>query len=466
MQRFMKQNDYIRGDKVAMKKSLRKRILVIGGCLVAVIGSAGIVWGIQQVDLGPSVVYAKDEQGQYVPWMKMSGQATHPLWEDYFTQTLKQDIRGGNDLAQGGYQIYSTIDLEVQRKLDLMFADFTVFANTRQIEGMSAVMVVLDPENNIVAMSSRGQTEVNPFFKSYKIGSTIKPLAIYSLAIEEDLIHYSIPIFDEPSVIKQGDQNVLWPRNNKDMHYGMVTIEKAVKRSLNTIPVKLGIQLTPEKSYEFLQDKLMFSTLTPNDNSLSALCLGEFEQGIQLQELAGAFQMFVNEGAYTRTRSYTHIENTKGDVIQDNTQVATQVIGKDTATIMNRLLYQVVEGEGGTGVAAKMEAMPVIGKTGTSDQGKDYLFVGATPYYTSVLWLGYEQPEERVPRYNYKVTEIWHTIMEELHEGLEPTDFRLDPQVAELTFCKVSGLLAGPTCERVGRGYYKEELVLELCNIH
>lgn len=176
--------------------------------------------------------------------------------------------------------------------------------------------------------------------------------------------------------------------------------------------------------------------------------------------------MFTNGGMYEEVTDYIRVEDEEGNVVVEKVPESYEVISGDTATIMNRLLQQVVDEEGGTGVLAQLGDMPVIGKTGTSDQGMDYLFVGATPYYKSVLWLGYPYPERTSPRYNYKVTSIWQTLMQECHRGLQPKAFVLDTQIVELDYCIASGNEATANCKDVRRGYYKEKKVPSQCNIH
>ena len=122
---------------------------------------------------------------------------------------------------------------------------------------------------------------------------------------------------------------------------------------------------------------------------------------------------------------------------------------------MNRLLYEVVNGEGGTGKEAKLGSMPVIGKTGTTQDYYDLTFVGLTPYYIGGVWTGYDTPKSLPYRSIYDPDTIWKNVMTDVHKGLSVKDFTLSENIVALEYCKDSGLLKGAGCTNTATGYYK-----------
>ena len=91
--------------------------------------------------------------------------------------------------------------------------------------------------------------------------------------------------------------------------------------------------------------------------------------------------------------------------------------------------------ESGSGTAAQIENMTVAGKTGTTTSDFDRWFAGYTPYYTGVVWCGYDDPEEVVLTDSSAnpATVLWQKVMAKVHEGLankefnKPTNVKLIP---------------------------------------
>ena len=71
----------------------------------------------------------------------------------------------------------------------------------------------------------------------------------------------------------------------------------------------------------------------------------------------------------------------------------------------------------GTGVAANISNMPVAGKSGTTTKNRDSLFAGFSPYYTCVVWGGYD---DNSPLKSTRYTKnVWKAVMQRVNEGLE-----------------------------------------------
>ena len=156
-------------------------------------------------------------------------------------------------------------------------------------------------------------------------------------------------------------------------------------------------------SFNFLKNKLGISTLVESrtengrvlsDINLAPMALGEMTDGVTPLAMAGAYQIFGNGGIYTEPYSYTRVETADGTVILEHTPISNRVISSESATVLNHLLQGVTTGTYGTGTTAKFSAMPVAGKTGTSDNDNNQWFIGVTPYYVGVCWLGYDIPEQ------------------------------------------------------------------------
>ena len=113
----------------------------------------------------------------------------------------------------------------------------------------------------------------------------------------------------------------------------------------------------------------------PDDINLSPLGMGGTNGGINTYESAAAFAVFGNKGLYYKPTFYTKVCDQYGEVILEKKVKPTVAIGEDTATIMNKLLQNVVYGAQGTGAQANnyIKDMKFYAKTGTTNDQNDLL---------------------------------------------------------------------------------------------
>ncbi|MEG0691710.1 MAG: transglycosylase domain-containing protein [Oscillospiraceae bacterium] len=381
-------------------------------------------------------------------------------------------------LYTAGYQIYTPMEIKTQAILEKYFDDEKTFA----VKGVKpenipdASMVISDYNGNIVALvggkgEKTGDRTWNDATMSKRpAGSTIKPLAIYTPAFENNLITWS-SIMDDSPVKKVKDEKTGverdYPKNYNEKYDGPMLIIDALKVSKNTIPVRLCDLLTPKVSYDFITKELGITSLDPANNSNEAtLALGD--GGFKLHELTAAFQIFGNGGYYTEPKLYTKVTDSEGKVILDaTTRSKQQVMSAQTAYIMNKGLWSVVN-DGGSGKAAKLANMETIGKTGTSNDRKDLLFMGCTPYYVAGIRYGHDDNKLTIAKNLYSAhIPVWQKIMTEVHKGKNPAQFSLSSEgVVEMPYCVESGGLAHSACPKQGKGYYKTTALPAACTIH
>lgn len=379
-------------------------------------------------------------------------------------------------LRQGGYRIYMNVDAKLQKIVEEKFLDWQTFSPNElspnaNDETPEAAFVIMDYEGKVLALvGGKGEKTQSRSFNRATMaarspGSAIKPIAVYAPALEYDLINWSTVLVDSPVMKNNGND---WPKNFSGKYEGDVTVVYALRKSLNTIPVKLIQQLTPERSVEFMEKKFGITTLVKSgsvNDCVPALTLGSMSKGIYLEEITAAYAPFGNGGLYYKPATYSRIEDTNGNVVYDNTSTKNRALSEDTASIMNRLLRQVVVGESGTGRRANMGDMDVVGKTGTSQDYYDRAFVGMTPYYIGGFWTGYDTPAELPESRLYSPDTVWKTIMTEVHEGLEPRQFELSDDVVSMEFCVESGLAVTSRCTKTETGYYKKNALPGPCDM-
>ena len=375
-------------------------------------------------------------------------------------------------LYSSGYKIYATVDTDIQQSMEKVFEDrekyFTRVSKTGQ--KIQSAMTIMDYSGHIVGMvggvgektQSRSlnratQTPQQP-------GSTMKPIGVYALALEKDKINYSTVIEDAPVENYYG-LGKSGPKNANGKYKGNVTVQYALETSINTIPVKILKEIGFESSYKFLTEKLHTKSLTEIDLNASSLALGGCQHGITTTESAAAYAIFGNQGKYYQPTTFYKIEDSEGNVVVEIKDEGEQVISADTATVMNRLLQNVVYGANGTGTRVRnnyANGSRIFGKTGTTSDYFDLWFVGGSPYYVGSIWYGYDE-NETLSSKDGTVRDVWEIIMMDIHSGLKYKNFTFSKSVFTAEYCAVTGKKAGEGCQAV-KGYYKKGTSLDTCD--
>lgn len=403
---------------------------------------------------------------------------------DYFIDTLIDQLvekfceiynctseTASSMLYNGGYKIYATVDADIQDTIESVYENtdkyfYQKYSKDKSITVQSA-MTILDYNGNIKGIvGGVGKKTVNRGLNRAtdsprQPGSTMKPLGVYMQAIDNGSVTSSTAIEDKP-IEKYNKDGSAGPREWYGYYDGYLTVAEALERSANTIPCwLLQDYVGVENSFNFLTQKLRFKSLTKADKNISSLALGGCEYGITTTESAAAFAVFGNGGVYNEPTTYVKVLDVNGDVILQSGE-GEQVIKTTTATIMNKMLQNVVYGSQGTGGRiAGYSNMKAYAKTGTSSEAKDLWMVAGTPYYVGSVWCGFDQPEN----VNIKgaAANVWRDVMSKIHKGLEYKEFDFSDEVVKRTYCRDSGLLAGSNCTDTAVGYYVEGNIPKYC---
>lgn len=390
-------------------------------------------------------------------------------------------------LMTGGYKIYSTLNPDVQAAVEEVYQNLDNIPKTASSQQLQSGIVIIDNKTgDVVAVAGgvgekQGSLILNRATQSHlSPGSTIKPVSVYAPALELGLITPATVMDDTPYSFTDARH---WPKNSDSIYRGLMNINEAVGLSINTIPVKLVAQMTPEYSFEFAKEKMGLSTLvssyvnaagdTFSDVDLAPLAMGGLTRGVTVKAMAQAYATFANEGVYREARTYTKVVDSDGKVVLDNTQQSHVAMKDMTAWYITYMLENTVES--GTGTAAQIENMTVAGKTGTTTSDFDRWFAGYTPYYTGVVWCGYDDPEEVVltDSSTNPAIVLWQKVMEQVHDGLPNKEFNKPTNVVECTVCRDSGLLMTDACREDPRGSRAVTVELSLydvptqnCDVH
>lgn len=374
-------------------------------------------------------------------------------------------------IYNGGYRIYATVEPQIQEAIESVYENqkkyFSQKSKKDKTVSVQSAMTILDYNGNIKGIvGGTGKKTVNrglnrAIDSPRQPGSTMKPLGVYTQAIENGKITYSTIIEDKPleKYYKDGKSG---PKEWYGYYAGNMTVNAALERSANTIPCWiLKDYIGVNESYDFLTQKFHFKNLVNTDKNLASLALGGCQYGITTTESAAAYAVFGNGGKYYTPTTYESVLDIDGNILL-KASGGQQIIKESTAAIMNKLLQNVVYGDEGTGTTiAGYSGMKAYAKTGTSSESKDLWMVAGTPYYVGSVWFGFDQPENVYQ--SGAAARIWRDVMRTIHKKLEYKEFEFGESIVTENYCTHTGLLAGETCTSTSVGYYTAEFETERC---
>lgn len=356
---------------------------------------------------------------------------------DFVIDEVIADLRKeyGYDLTEasqqvfrGGLTIEAACDIDVQKKVESIYANRTGFPSAVKDKYGSlpeSAITIMDYQGRVVAIvggtgKKTGNRLKNRASTSYRQpGSSIKPLSIYAPAVDVGYIgSASTMLLDESITLKDGTD---WPKNyNGDHGSGeYVTVESAICRSLNTVPARLLHEtLGVGTSYKYATNNFHLSHLTSSDEDLSPLAVGGTNGGVSTLEMAAAYAVFGNGGRYYEPYSYYRVLDKDGKVILDNSEPKyEQAIKTNSANLMLSLLTSVTTKSYGTAYGSGVSGMQTYAKTGTTTDNCDKWICAGTPYYVCSVWYGYDY-RSNLGGSSAQVRAILKSVFNEIHKGL------------------------------------------------
>lgn len=299
-------------------------------------------------------------------------------------------------------------------------------------------------------------------------GSTFKIIGCYAAALDAGGLTLASVQDDAPFTV--GSKQF---HNYDNSYRGYTNLRTAITNSINIVTVKTLQEIGVDLGYEYAEN-FGITTLTDTDKNLS-LALGGLTKGVTNIELTGAYATIANSGTYLEPKLYTVVYDHDGNVLLDksDTQDTRQVLKDTTAWLLTDAMKDVMTS--GTGTRAYFgSTMAQAGKSGTTTSNRDCLWAGYTPYYTCVVWGGYDDNSKQAGSNTTYPKNIWKAVMSRVHEGLEYRDFPTPSGITSATVCSKSGLLPiEGTCDSDPRGsmliteYFDASTVpSDLCDHH
>lgn len=335
------------------------------------------------------------------------------------------------EIMTRGYRIYTEMDQNIQSMLEKVYSQDSVFPSGKGGTLVQSGSVLLNPETGGVLglVGGRGDYVFRGFNRVTHMkaqpGSTLKPLAVYTPALEEGYKTTSI-LKDEPLQI--GDYA---PENFSRTFQGEVPMYEALEQSLNVPAVWLLNEIGLEKGIASLEK---FGIPLEKEDHYLGIALGGMSKGISPLQLAEAYSVFANDGKKETSHFIAKIIGPTGNEIAQYKKKSTRVTSKKVAQDITSMLLGVVET--GTGKGAKIPGMELAGKTGSTqlpysdiNGTKDQWFVGYTPTIVGTVWLGYDQTDREhylSSSSSETVVPIFKTIMESVKPYIESEEFNTE----------------------------------------
>jgi penicillin-binding protein 2A len=299
------------------------------------------------------------------------------------------------EILTRGYRIYTEMDQNLQTGLESVYSKNYLFPRGRGGTLVQSGSVLMDPATAGVRalVGGRGQYMFRGFNRATQLhaqpGSSIKPLAVYTPALEEGY-HYNSVLDDKP--ISYGNYK---PENFSKTYQGQVPMYKALEESMNVPTVWLLNKIGLNKGLDSIK---RFGIPVEKADKNLAVALGGMSRGVSPLQMADAYTTFPNYGKRMDSHIITKIVGPTGNIVVEHHAASTTVTSKKVTDEMTSMLLNVVES--GTAVRTHIPGVQIAGKTGTTqlpypdiNGTKDQWMVGYTPNLVGAIWIGYDQTD-------------------------------------------------------------------------
>ncbi|MFY9942632.1 MAG: PBP1A family penicillin-binding protein [Desulfobacterales bacterium] len=368
----------------------------------------------------------------------------------YFIETIKAELEtalGPARLYREGLRVTTTLSSRLQtaaekalrKGLDALNPADRPAAETSPVEG---ALICLDIRSGgILALVGGSDFATRPYNRASvarrQPGSAFKPV-LFACAIEQAFTQASL-LLDAPVVFRGADQGRDWkPENFGRTFDGEMSLRKALAQSKNIPAVRLMEKVGPQAVVRFARRLGIESPLPAN----LALALGAAE--LTLEELTAAYAVFARQGNHVQPFGLAEVQDRAGRVIWRAHPRKSAAMSRGDAAITTDLLTAVIRE--GTGRGAGVLEHPLAGKTGTTNEHRDALFVGFSPEIAAGVWVGRDDqrpigPEATGAR---SALPIWIDFMRAALAGRPTAGFDVPPDLTRVLLDPASGLPAGP----------------------
>ncbi len=394
--------------------------------------------------------------------------ASVPFAAPHFVFYVKQmlaDMFGEELVEQGGLQVTTSLDLDLQEKAQQIVFEEVEKSNSMNVWNGSLIALDAKTSQILVMVGSKGynldsqpvdcisgitgegsckfEPYVNVSLANRQPGSAIKPIT-YATMLSQGY-PASFPFLDVPSVFEGSAPDKPYiPENYDGKFRGVMSLRKSLGNSLN-IPAVKALKIAGIDNMIDMAEQMGISTFKERDRYGLSLTLGGGET--KLLELTGAFNVFAARGVYRQPTPLVEVKDSNGNLIykwQDTGGIKAMDEG------VAFLISDILSDDGarsavfGLGSLLNIPGHQVAVKTGTTDDKRDNYAIGYTPSIVAGSWVGNNNNEEMNPNVASGITgasPIWNRFMKEFLTGKENEKFEAPKNVKKIEVDELTGLL-------------------------
>jgi penicillin-binding protein 1A len=363
--------------------------------------------------------------------VKPAGAGTINYVADWIGEVL-DDLVGQIDQS---IVVQTTIDPKLQAVAEAAVID-ELAAKSVKFNVSQGALVAMSPDGAVRALVGGRNYSESQYNRAVTArrqpGSAFKPF-VYLTAIEAGLTPDTIR-HDAPIDIKG------WkPENYSHEYFGAVTLTQALAMSLNTVAVRLGLEVGPKNVVRTAHRLGISSKLEPN----ASIALGTSE--VSMLELVGAYAPFANGGLSVAPHVVTRIKTLEGKLLYNRQpEEANRVIEPRNVAMMNVMMQETLIS--GTAKKAEIPGWQAAGKTGTSQDFRDAWFIGYTANLVTGVWLGNDDnsPTKKATGGGLPV-EVWTRFMRAAHQGVAVANLPNSQLGGAATLAQIASQITAPS---------------------
>jgi len=390
-------------------------------------------------------VFTEAREEQFCLGKQNNNTVKAPYFVDYIKKFLEKTL-GSSRLYKGGLTVYTTLDFKLQKAAEHAVANGLLSLENRMKKqkmknpAPECALVSLDVQSGgILTMIGGNNFYKTPFNRATSArrqpGSAFKPI-VYAYAIEHGFPQ-SRTILDAPIAFKIANLRNDWrPENFSGDYKGEMTLRTALTLSENIPAVRLIEMLGPSSVARFGHSLGIESKLYPN----LSLALGTSE--VKLINLTAAYAVFPNKGELIKPYGVIEVVDPSGRLVLRAKPQKKVAMSRAGAAIMTDMLQGVIQE--GTGKKARVISRPVAGKTGTTNEFRDALFVGFSPSIATGVWVGQDvfATLGKLETGARAALPIWIEFMTKALDGKYFQYFDMPDDLVKIRMDSLTGLLA------------------------
>lgn len=376
-----------------------------------------------------------------------------PHFVNYVRELLLE--RYGPEGLRQGLQVYTSLDLRYQQTAEEIARAQVAQIGPAHNASNAAVVILHPPTGQVLAMVGSVDYynegiagQINMTARRRQPGSAIKPV-LYASALENGWTPASV-LWDAPARYRNAN-NWYTPRNTTGRFYGGVRLRMALANSLNVSAIRLLYLLGMEKMLDTAQRLGIQSWREPASAYGLSLAVGGYE--VTLLELTHAFSTLANNGVQLPVQPIALITDQAGRAIfrAELPSPPIQAVSAATAYQISSILSDARSRQLIFGATSALNtSQPTAVKTGTTDDWRDNLTVGYTPYVAVGVWMGNSDGKPMKNIFGFRSTgPIWHDIMEAIWAApdLHPTLGDFADGALPHGFVQPPGMYVAPVCD-------------------